>query len=1068
MAINLVNRYRQLLSGVPKGNFYKSDGTVLPHRSGTYELRITTGIPTREYGIFVNEDYRGLVTTDGDGIAILNIALFKGRNDLKLIDAVTKQATATTLTTREYATWMAGQAEVIESIDEGVEQVLLDSRLATASISLIDEVFGQTVKTGNDFNYDLDTYRGLLQELRTAYRYYGSTLGGIQRVVRAFTQVNPLIYDRQFGPTWILGKDIISPADDTSTRTYYTTSALPNINASGAGVEVSNISNTVGVGTGTLKLYGTISPKRLSWEAPDGGEGVSIAVDGSGEYTLFSENYFDLVIGVPGPYNISAGDNDELAIEIDGKGIIIITLTAGAAVPASTIATDINAALVASSMYGVAYGSVASAYDQFLSGNPMIALTTPNNTTNGSVKIYTNQDVDAAQTLFDLPVVRGGLSTSYIVGNTSIVLSASTNMDVWPTATVEDPIRVIIGKAIYHPTGTPTAAPPPALPIDTELIFVTDVNRSTSTLTIAAPGLQLNHDQDELIYLEGETPYRRDVVQNEREITVIIDDESLLPAVDTTDTVIVQGTGAPDGWIVETNAGAPVTPLGFSEHTYFDIDRDLTFDINDDGMVSIPIPDEILNYKGYTANVIIWGRIDDPSRPAVHNTIDSIGVSFDNQATYSYAAPTVLGQSVNALWRPSEYLRTVLIDPDATRMWVQIKTSAVGNGNFTIHKVRVTVPSVHGGLYLGDGTIPRNEQAIKSGQFLFVWSPEPLTSSEEKSIGVDVVTQTDSHIDQIAPDIAWLDKFNVSEYDISDNSLNVKGVFSETEFLLGSLINLELVLGAPPRFTYLKPTLVSEVTQTVVFSPIPAHIASLTIPSNEDVTNAVLFEDDVPLTQDQWQFNSSLQIELVSAPSSTAIYEFRYDALIRFESGTIDLGTTFANYIWFADYHVFTRPEIEPVEADVTTGIQFDATGTAVLPERSNENQIEATLTEDIGLTSRIVPSTQWSFIDAQRIQISLGAFNPAAIYEFKYKARAQHPHSNVGVIVELRSAASAGGLTAVTYEQISINQPIDSSLRYHQMRVTLSGVRDVRDAKVMSLVIKGLNKTNTPVLFPP
>jgi len=364
MAISLVNRYRQLLSTVPKGSFYDSDGQVLPFKGETpHDLRISTGVASQQYGVFANDILITLVTTDAEGVALLSIKLAKGRNDIKLVNATTQEPTLAYITTREYATIMAAEAEVLENIDTGIEQVLLDSKLATSSIGLIEQVFGRTVSTGNNFGYDLDTYRELLVELRNAYRYNGGTTDGIARVVRAFTQVSPLIYPVGFGPIWILGKDIISPKMDVSARSYYSTSALTDINVGGAGVTTVSVSNTVGCGDGTLKLYAG-SPKTLTWTPPTlGAEGPAVPITANGNYTLYGSNYMDPIYSVPGPFNQTAANNI-LDLDIDGKGVISIILTTGGAITAAANANVINAALNADVRYGASYNAVASEYDE--------------------------------------------------------------------------------------------------------------------------------------------------------------------------------------------------------------------------------------------------------------------------------------------------------------------------------------------------------------------------------------------------------------------------------------------------------------------------------------------------------------------------------------------------------------------------------------------------------------------------------------------------------------------------------------------------------------------------------
>src|SRR5271165_4428391 len=104
---SIVNRYKQLLAGVPKGSFYDADGQVVPFRSDPYKLRISTGIVNELLGVFVNTQFSGNVTTDADGLAIVTVALQKGRNDIQLVDINSSTVANAYLTTRDSATLMA-------------------------------------------------------------------------------------------------------------------------------------------------------------------------------------------------------------------------------------------------------------------------------------------------------------------------------------------------------------------------------------------------------------------------------------------------------------------------------------------------------------------------------------------------------------------------------------------------------------------------------------------------------------------------------------------------------------------------------------------------------------------------------------------------------------------------------------------------------------------------------------------------------------------------------------------------------------------------------------------------
>jgi len=109
------------------------------------------------------------------------------------------------------------------------------------------------------------------------------------------------------------------------------------------------------------------------------------------------------VSGVAGPYAIVVATNDELKFSVNGITPITVTLTAGGAVNAATLATDINAALDADANYGPLYSHVAT--DN--AGTLVLTAPTPFEnypTTQGSatsITLYAATD-DASTTLFNI------------------------------------------------------------------------------------------------------------------------------------------------------------------------------------------------------------------------------------------------------------------------------------------------------------------------------------------------------------------------------------------------------------------------------------------------------------------------------------------------------------------------------------------------------------------------------------------------------------------------------------------------------------------------------------------
>lgn len=1061
-----VNRYKQLLSVVPQGSFYDSNGQVLPYRDTPYELRLSTGVADREYAIYVNNGFRGATTTNSQAVAIVNVSLDKGDNEVKLVDSVTLAEVKAYITTREYATMLASVAEVIEGIDSGVEQVLLDARLVTASAALIEDVFGTTVNAPNDAQYSLDVYRELLQELRTAYRYYGGTTEGISRVVRAFTQISPLVYPSSFGPVWILGKNMLSPRVDLGGHTNYPTSAtLAGLQGTGAGLSVVSISKSVPTGSASIQVDGTTSPKRVRYASAktvsiNPGPWVDITANGS--YTLYDGMYTPSIGSNVGPYNISAGVNDKLELEISNKGRIAIILTAGAARTAAQVAADINNALAADPRYGAGYNNAA--YGSAGVGSEQVVLVSPPATSNVEpVTIHAvSSNNDASQTIFDLPISRGGLNAAVSIGATSLILNAASDIDAWPNATSLDPLPVILGRTTYHASG---AAPSPVATSDPELVYVTHIDTGTKTLTLKDPIVK-NHDQHSLVELAGQLPFNRYAKSNNSPITINITDITKLPTVLATDNFTVSGSGLPDGIVMTDNVGAAVSSAGYVKADYFDTDFDLPTEIPANRIVTIPVPDEILKYKGFKLLFSIWGSPSDFEAATPHTDILQMGVSYDG-STFTMSAPTTDGKVVRATGQPKLYYIESTISSTATNVKLRLTTDANANGKFGLHRIRVTVPVSHSGLFLGDGTIPRNASKSKSGSFMYVWSRDQLSSAEKNLLGLTTVNQESTgHIDTIFPTSVWLEKFNPCTY-TSGVANEVKGVFTDGNFISGTRTNLDLNLRTPARFTHLVPSVTSDQSEEVAISFAAPYLATLSVESDQDQSKATLFEDGVPLHKDEWSFTNATTIEKTTAPVLGAVYEFRYNALIRFQSAIIDLGASFADYMWAADSHVFSRVEIAPIEVSVDVGVQFDGEGIAVLPDKSNGDQLTASLIEDTGISKNVVPTAQWSFVDTQRIRINQSVFNSNALYTIKYVAVVNHPEPQADVKMEIRSGATSGDVSAASWSEFKPNQVVDGSKRYHQLRVTISNVRDTRDVRIQSLLLKGLGLFGTGLTVP-
>jgi hypothetical protein len=182
----------------------------------------------------------------------------------------------------------------------------------------------------------------------------------------------------------------------------------------------------------------------------------------------------------------------------------------------------------------------------------------------------------------------------------------------------------------------------------------------------------------------------------------------------------------------------------------------------------------------------------------------------------------------------------------------------------------------------------------------------------------------------------------------------------------------------------------------------------------------------------------------------------------------LDLGASFAsNAVYFGDFHVAERPDFEPVSKLITVGLRFDGNGIATLDELSNQSKDGATLVQDFGLSrSNILQARDWEFVTGNTVRINPSLLNTDALYSLTYTALSAHPSSKVVEKLEVRTATSTILLASATYAEFKRNVPLNLS-RYVQLRLTISGMTTVDDAKIMSLCIKKLSTlpNSTPVI---
>jgi hypothetical protein len=138
-----MSRYDDLLEYIPTGTFYASDGDILPYSNKPYAIQLTADSPAVEYGIFLNDVLIGEATSDSDSLVQVNLILALGSNKILLFNRQTGVKLTTYITTRNWATWLAGVADIIELLDDAITAINLNKNLETVDFNDIDLIWGR-------------------------------------------------------------------------------------------------------------------------------------------------------------------------------------------------------------------------------------------------------------------------------------------------------------------------------------------------------------------------------------------------------------------------------------------------------------------------------------------------------------------------------------------------------------------------------------------------------------------------------------------------------------------------------------------------------------------------------------------------------------------------------------------------------------------------------------------------------------------------------------------------------------------------------------------------------------
>ena len=1027
-----VNRYLDIITGIPRGQFYLTNGVRIPYQgSKPFDLVLQTSVPVRTFGLFINDKFQGEITTDSGGFARFSAILDVGRNDVVLEDDITGQRITTYLDSLVMHTWHAALAEIIEDIDENIQDTTDDRRLEAATAGQIDDVWGKRLASPNSPAYQLTAYREVLQEVHQGYRMFGGKDHGLDNVIAAYTDVTPLNFPfRTFGPRWALGDSFLRNAQfqDRNRTQFSRTSAIP-------GVTITSIaaSNQTGSGTLTFTFAGTL----LKWTTPGGAAGPNVAIGAGGTFVIPGVALAARFDGrVNGPYAIVAATNDKLRLNIDGKGSIDITLTAGGAVTAATVAADINGALTADTRYGAGYAATATVI-----ATSRIRLTSVVTGTLGSI-VLENISADAYFTVFGYPWVRSTLTGVEAIGST--VLNLVSSDDFQDASSTTYTYKVLIARNVSARE---------------ETIEIISNDRVADTLTTIASGLVIAKVGGDTVEEQGAFPYATFGSRNEQQgVTVSIVTASL-PGIDDTETVTVGGSNVPDFWLADNVTTADLLPYGFFDFEQLTLSNDGTGDTT----LQAEADDRVFQYREWPFVFSVWVR---NRHTAAINVF--LGVNYGSGWVES-GATSVPSIDTGSGDKMTFISFNTTLPSTATQFLVRIRYAATGAGQ-TVELAHAALrqPNVTA-LNLGINTTPRSDHRGFLGELIYIWSPVALTTNEKNLVGLSSPT-TLGHVDFVLPAHVEGDRFDISSYS-GATPINVRGAFDEADLISGTLTNMGLVVRTPGRRSFLKPTRISQVTGEVLSFPQPPvapFVATLAVSSDQVENSAVLYENGLPVPNNTWQFNSATQIQVTSGFNVQAQYTFDYQALIRFESPVIDLLATFGDYVWYVDYMAWTRFEPTLVEVQRTIQVIFNTQNLrAILADRSNQDITQTTLVENNGLVVRTVPISGYRYVDARTLQIAPDQFKPDALYFLTFQALRVRNEQVPNIIVERRRAADLGALAAASYVVTSKDAVLPATGRYLQYKVSIGDVVDVRDVRLSSVGAKGLGLIGTGLTVP-
>jgi hypothetical protein len=577
-------------------------------------------------------------------------------------------------------------------------------------------------------------------------------------------------------------------------------------------------------------------------------------------------------------------------------------------------------------------------------------------------------------------------------------------------------------------------------------------------------------------------------------ITVDVDTRFTPTALPQTDAIAIisgdttgNGGGIPDGWTT-TNMSRTASTMTYPGA--LGALRFLALTAAAGDMTMVASAPRVLDYLGFQIRISAYVQQTAAATRDVRIDVSFDGTTFNNGTPVAVAETVTIAAGDGQLV-PTLVQRTIEVPYNATACLVRIAylAAAAANEVFAVERVDVIVPQITA-LAVGDNTVIRSAQRDAFGEILYVWAGSSLSSAERTGLGIvslpETVATNPGHIDHATNAHGVWERFDISEYTASV-PVNLRGVYGVTsapnvfEWSSATLVNMTYEVGTPPRLGYVRPSRVSRVAGEALTITAPSN-ATLALPSThegpfpeEASATERLYEGTIPVPQTPlagsvafpWRFTSNTAIQIASVAAgdaasdavynSAAAYTIDYDTMIRATSPVIDLGAAFADYLWLLDVRMYRRAEISTLSRTVEQQLVFRTDFRAVLEERSDQNQSTSSLIRDTGVFQEPVAAAKWRYVSSQLVEIDAASFDPNSIYTLTYTSVAGDQTRPAGVVIEARSATTSVGVAAALYEEMTIDQVVNRSNQFHQVRVTISDVVDTRDVSITSMGLRGI-----------